>query len=315
MGRLDAPLRALLAAALLAAPALAQSDYARYAAQCVADVGDIPEIHCDQGIEIPITQNGAPPPAYTPGMLCDRPSLLNNGAGSDGQCVPGSRILNLSEGPKQISVMCRQKKIRLDTPLRFDEIDVIAHNSQTGATCWFQASAPAGGTLPGTDVPSPTSAAGAAFFKEPHLVVEDGCGRCHDNDPFMYSPFIGQVWGHVPQNPLGPYAHVNVAGLLFDTWPTTQMLPRDSTCTSCHRIGINETCGELTDWATGRTVPLGANALAQTYPLSHSMQPFHGQTLMAWAEINDVAVDRITSCCADRNQPQCQLSDILNYVE
>jgi len=296
------------------APAAAQT-YADYAAACREDIGEIPAFSCAESVEIPVTVDGRVPQDYRPGMTCDRPSLLPNGPDSDGQCVPGSRIANLSAGAKQVSVMCRQKHIRPAGSMVFDEIDVIAHNSQTGATCWFQASALSGQTVDGTTVPSPTDPASSSFFNAPQAVVNDGCGTCHDNDPFMYSAFVGQVWGDVPQNPLGPYFHVDVAGLGFDRWPTTQMLPRDSTCTGCHRIGVYETCGQLTDWATGRDIPPGANPRAASYPLSHAMPPYHRQTENTWNAINQESVDTISACCLDPIRSMCHATEILRYLE
>lgn len=299
-------LRAIFLSLLLAAPAIAD-EAQDYAAACRAEIGDIPAFSCEDGTIIPVTVNGQEPYEYTPDMTCDLPSLLSNGPGSDGQCVPWSRVLNLSTETKQISVMCRQKHIREPGSLDFDEIDIIAHNPDSGATCWFQKSASAGGTIDGRDLASPTES--PAFYNEPHVVVEDGCGNCHDNDPFMYSPFIGQVWEHVPTNPFGPYYQVD-PGLGFANWPTTQMQPRDSTCIGCHRIGVDQTCGQLTDWATGQVAPPGANAQAKDYPLSHSMPPFHGLTLRSWGVINSQAVDIIGSCCTDPTQPMCNASPI-----
>lgn len=307
-------IRCVLFAVMIALPIQAQT-YSDYAFVCSQKVGNIPAFSCADGVEIPVTVNGAVPSAYSPGMTCDRPSLLPNGSDSDGQCVPGSRIVNLSEGAKQISVMCRQKHIRPAGSMRFDEIDVIAHNRNTGATCWFQSSALSGTTIDGTTIPSPTDPASSRFFNAPDRVVHDGCGACHDNDPFMYSPFVGQVWGHVPQNPFGPYYHVDVDGLGFDKWPTTQILPRDSTCTGCHRIGVNETCGQLADWATGRAVPPGANPLASSYPLSHSMPPYHRQTEDTWNAINQSAVDTISACCLDPTRSECQSVEIIRYLQ
>lgn len=305
--------RALIALALaaLASPGLAD-DYVAYATQCVDEIGEIPAFSCADGVIIPVTVNGQTPMSFAPGMTCDRPSLLPNGSESDGQCVPNSRILDLSTADKQISVMCRQKFIRPDGSLQFDEIDVIAHNPQTGATCWFQASANAGTVIDGTTVPAPTDPASTFFFNQPRDVVHDGCGTCHDNDPFMYSPFVGQVWGHVPVNPLGPYYQVDVPGLGFDAWPTTMIAPRDSTCTGCHRIGVQETCGQLTDWATGRAMPPGANPLGASYPLSHSMPPFHGLTEHSWTQINQQAVNTIADCCLDPAQEMCNATPIGN---
>ncbi len=290
------------------------SNYDHYAAQCRAQIGDIPAFSCASGRVIPITVDGKVPGRYTKDMTCDRPALLPNGSQSDGQCVPGSRILNLSELDTQISVMCRQKQIRAKDSLSFDEIDVIAHNPISGATCWFQASATQGGSIDGASVPSPTGADGSTFFNPPEDVVKDGCGICHDNDPFMYSPFMGQVWSQVPVNPFGPYYQVNTPVLGFDKWPTQQMQPRDSTCTGCHRIGTKETCGQLADWASGEAPP-GANALAKSYPLSHSMPPFHGQSLATWEVINQASVARIGACCADPTSPACNLTEIAHYFK
>jgi len=36
--------------------------------------------------------------------------------------------------------MCRQKRIRAAGSLQYDELDIVAHNPMSGATCWFQAS-------------------------------------------------------------------------------------------------------------------------------------------------------------------------------
>lgn len=291
---------------VLAAPAFASST--EYADACQELIGDIPDFSCADGEAVPVTVNGQIPDNYTKDMTCDRPALLNNGSASDGQCVPYSRILDLSDETRQISVMCRQKKIRAPDSMEFDEIDVIAHNPETGATCWFQKTESSGTPINGEFVISPTS--DPDFYNPPEEVVADGCGNCHDNDPFMYSPFVGQVWGNVPVNPFGPYYHVNTAGLGFDTWPVTQIQPRDNTCIGCHRIGIDQTCGQLADWATGQSTPPGANKLGSSYPLSNSMPPYHGLTLNSWNVINTPAVDTLASCCTDPTQTICNASPI-----
>lgn len=300
--------------ALTTGPAFADS-YVDYANQCRAEVGEVPAFSCADGAVVPVTVNGQTPSSYTKDMTCDRPALLPNGSDSDGQCVPGSRILDLTHDDTQISIMRRQKLIRPANSLDFDEIDIIAHNPITGATCWFQASAISGQSIDGTTVPSATDSAASTFFREPETVVQDGCGTCHDNDPFMYSPFVGQVWNHVPVNPFGPYYHVNLPGLGFDDWPRTHILPRDNTCTGCHRMGVHETCSLLTDWATGREIPPGANALATSYPLGRSMPPYHNQTEKTWDVINQASVDRVTACCLDPTQSMCNAVEIEKYLE
>ena len=294
---------------LMAVPAFAQTSVKEYAAQCRDLVGDIPVFQCADGASVPITIDGQPVTDYVPDMTCDRPALLNNGPNSDGQCVPYSRILNLSNDKTQVAVMCRQKVIRGPDQMEFSEIDVIAHNPATGATCWFQATED-DVPVSGIDVPSPTQAIDNSFWNTPVEVAADGCGNCHDNDPFMYSPFVGQVWGQVPVNPMGAYFHV---GDDFNDWPLTSLDMRDNTCTGCHRIGIDQTCGQLAEWATGIDIPPGADAAAASFPLSHSMPPEHGLTELAWNVIHKQSIDDLRSCCLDNTQSFCVPTAIPGY--
>lgn len=303
-------MKKFLALLALASPAAAEQSFAGYAAQCARQVAEIPPFDCGDGVLIPITVNGETPAEYTRDMTCDRPGLLPNGAGSDGQCVPGSRILNLSTTTMQITAMCRQKNIR--TPidaLAFNEIDVIAHNPATGATCWFQAEAPTGRSINGARVPSPNAPDAAQFWAPVKDVLKADCGGCHDNDPIMYSPFIGQVWGQIATDPLGPYFHI-APEMGFATWPSLALHPRDNTCLGCHRIGIQETCGPLLDIATGAALPDGADAHASTFPGNTSMPPMHSFTQTAWATIYQNAATTLNSCCNDPSQPACNLTPI-----
>jgi hypothetical protein len=306
-------IRLALALMLLAGGAQAQTSNAEYAAACQAAVGPLPAFSCADGVPVPVTVDGQTPATYTPGMTCDRPALLNNGSTSDGQCVPYSRILSLSTDAHQVSVMCRQKMIRSADSMDFDEIDVIAHNPATGATCWFQAKG-ADAPVNGAAVPSPTAATDDSFWQTPEAVAQDGCGNCHDNDPFMFSAFVGQVWAHVPVNPFGPYAHV-APQFGFGDWPTQSIAPRDNTCVGCHRIGTDQTCNSLTLWMTGRDIPPGADALASAYPLSHAMPPGFGQTEAAWNQIYAQSVDQLRACCDDPTQAMCQMEPIPGDAE
>ncbi len=286
------------------------NEHRAYAAQCTAQIGPLPDFSCSDGALVPVTVNGETPEAYTPNMNCDRPALLNNGAHSDGQCVPYSRILDLSTDSMQAVAMCRQKRIRAADSLQYDELDVISHNPATGATCWFSADAKnPDEPLNGQQVPSPTAVYDVTFWNSPSVVAKDGCGNCHDNDPFMYSPFVGQVWQHVPVNPLGAYFHV-APEMGFSTWPTTAMNLRDNTCLGCHRIGVNKTCSSLTEWLTGIKKPEGADQQALHFPLSHGMPPNHDLSKRAWNTIYAESVEQIRSCCENNSQSMCRLSPI-----
>jgi len=304
-------MKKLLILLALASPAAAEQSFEVYAAQCAAQVTEIPAFNCGDGTLIPITVNGEPPAAYTKDMTCDRPGLLPNGEGSDGQCVPGSRVLDLSTDTMQISAMCRQKNIR--TPidaLRFNEIDVIAHNPATGATCWYQAEAPAGTSIDGALVISRNAPEAADFWTPIDDVVKADCGGCHDNDPIMYSPFIGQVWEEIATNPLGLYFHV-APDMGFGDWPTTSLQPRDNTCLGCHRIGIQSTCSFLLEQATAQARVDGADAWARTFPGNTSMPPLHGQTQAAWNTIFGSSVAALQSCCTNPDQAFCNAAPIL----
>lgn len=281
-----------------------QSNSEIYARACREAVGPIPEFSCADGVSVPVTVDGAPVSAPKPGMDCDRPALLNNGEGSDGQCVPNSRILSLSTTRLQAAVMCRQKRIRSADSMEFDEIDVIAHNPATGATCWFQAGGPSG-LVNGARAPSPTGATGGGYWRAPEAVAQEGCGRCHDSGPFMFSPFVGQVWRVMPSDPFGPYYHVDPASFGFAVWPTEQLAPRDNACLGCHRIGTGETCRSLTQWMTGRAIPEAADAWARRYPGSHAMPPGLDVTQATWANVYAQAVDELLSCCRKPDQAAC----------
>lgn len=316
---MPAAIRAVLIAVLIAAlPAGAQSPSEIYAAACQKAIGDIPKFSCGDGIIVPVTVNGqpvtvnAPPVPATKGMTCDRPSLLSDGGPSDGQCIPNSRLLSLSTKSMQVAVLCRQKRIRPAASLTFDEIDVVAHNPTSGATCWFRASNDHGTPVVGTSVPSPTAAPTSSFWNDPKKTAATGCGNCHDSGPFTYSPFVGQVWSRMPVDPFGPYFHVDPDGFGFDKWPTKAFFPRDNTCVGCHRIGVKETCSNLTRWMTGRAVPEGANDWAKRYPGSHGMPPNPEMSLQSWNEIHAASVDQILSCCRKPEQQACRQIDIWN---
>jgi len=296
----------------LLVPADAQSTSDVYAKACREAIGAIPDFSCADGAIVPVTVDGQPV-TPEPHQTCDRPALLDNGPQSDGQCVPYSRILSLSTKSMQVAVMCRQKKIRSAESLLYDELDIVAHNPITGATCWFQASPKNSQPIDGSHVSSPTAQNVSAVWNDPQTTATAGgvgCGTCHDAGPVMYSPFAGQVWRVMPVDPFGPYFHVDPGHYGFDQWPTLALGPRDNTCLGCHRIGVGETCGQLTRWMSGLDIPPGADAAARRYPLSHGMPPAIAQTLWSWEEVYAASVAEIRSCCQKPDQPTCNRTKI-----
>lgn len=310
---------------LLAPGARAQQELLPYARECAEKIGPIPAFDCTKGTRVPITVNGKVPASYVPQMTCDRPSLLPPGEGenTDGQCIPESRALVLrDDGKVQISAYCRQKKIRPANTYLYDEVDLISHNVETGSTCWFQALAPnplsADKGLDGRRVPPPeevTSPAGKPaakdFWNTPAKTASGQCGSCHDSDPFMYSPLIGQT-GQMPRDPLGLYA--NDIGEDFKKWPKPVALStRGNTCTGCHRIGSQHTCKTAMYETVGiYSEDLGKylDSWARVYPNSHWMPPGLSMSKEQWEATYRGSIDALARCCENPKAEGCIVTPI-----
>ncbi|RED50824.1 hypothetical protein [Aestuariispira insulae] len=294
----------------------AAEDIIDYGNQCAAAIAQIPAFNCLDGEIIPITVGGKTPDSYFPGMDCDRPSLLPLGPESDGQCVPFSRALLISDDNAQITALCRQKKIRTADSPYFDEIDIIAHDVVTGSTCWFQAEAKDANGFDATRVPPPNEVSpppghvsARAFWNSPEKTASADCGDCHDSDPFMYSPFIGQVWHQVPTDPFGWYA--NDIGEAFRKWAKPKSITtRGNTCIGCHRIGSEFTCRQGILESAGVIHPQNGDDWALDYPGSHWMPAGNFHSKEAWDTIYKKSVSDLASCCSNPDQPSCQLMPI-----
>lgn len=281
--------------------------FKQYSQICESLTAKIPELDSRQGVEIPITVDGKTPLEYLPNMNCDKPSLLTETCGQ-GQCIPYSRVQLLRDDSEvQMVALFRQKFIRDPNSQQFDEIDLVVHSVTSGATCYFQATAQEcaiDSTLDGTKVPSPASAKGPEFWQPLDKVVAAGCGNCHDNDPFYYSPYIAQVIEHVPADPLGKY--------YFDIGPFSQwnklesISTRGNTCTGCHRIGQTFTCAGGLDQATGvHGSQPNADGWALTYPASHWMPPDNLWTKEQWHVTYQQSVQDLKDCCGTSNEAKC----------
>jgi hypothetical protein len=275
-----------------------------YGRQCAAQIADFAPFDCRDGALLPITVNGKTPAKYTKDMTCDRPAMA---ADNPFPCAPYSRALLLRDDTVQISAYCRQKSVRTATSPYYDEIDVISHSRVNGATCWFRAIAPTSKGIDGSRVPSPTTAAGAKFWDPPKKTEQGKCVRCHDSDPWMYSPFLGQT-NQYPTDPFGYYT--NAIGP-FKKWPQPKAITvRGNNCTSCHRIGNMDTCKVTMLQATGRAPIAGADKQAQTYPHSHWMPPGNSNTAAQWKVTYDKAMRELERCCKNPNAPGCVVTEI-----
>jgi len=201
---------------------------AEYAASCDLAVGvSVPDFNCDDGTLIP-TNNHV-------GDVCDQPNRLN------GVCDPNSRLLLLDQSDSAyIVASCRKQN---NSAGKYGDIAVIQHNTENGATCFYQGL----GVLDG-EVTAPsrgTSSEGGWSWLTPSGTADIGCAGCHDNGPLMRSPYITAVTGahQLPGvddwdfNAAGePYWFV---GEDFYDWITYSVDVGANSCTSCHRMGSN----------------------------------------------------------------------------
>jgi hypothetical protein len=218
-----------LALSLMASPAARADELQDYAQQCNAAIGasaTVRDFDCDAGTEVP--GQGS---AFAPDARCDEPNRL------DKKCDPGSRFQVLTRTADAYVVAHCRKKGNKDG--EYGDIAVIQYSRKNGATCFYQGF----GTLPG-QVKAPSKGQSAWPWFSPSSAASVGCGGCHDNGPFIRSPYINQV---KDQNALPgsaefdfnrnqPYAFV---GKDFVSWKAFKVEIAGNECNSCHRLGVN----------------------------------------------------------------------------
>ena len=321
-----------------------QQSIVEYGKQCKEEVGDIPPFDCATGTNLPITVNGETPSDYPEYMTCDRPSLFSPDQRAPWQCMPYSKVLNLSHDAVQVAVYCRRLAYRKSDDPHYDAVDIVAHNTRSGKTCWFSAKnldaalAPTAASASGvtwnhrssepetpkgidaSNVPPPTKVktvedqrSVSAFWISPGETAAKHCVTCHDAGPYIYSPLIGQVWEKMPADPFGKYENI---GRDFASWPRTFGIKTlGNTCTGCHRIGNQESCRWYVPFATSCLAPPGAGDAARRYPLDHWM-PIDTDSINphTWDAANVKSVHDLLECCLDRKHknPKCIYSSITN---
>src|SRR5262249_53546452 len=124
---------------------------------------------------------------------CDKPNRLNR------ECDPKSRFQVLKTGDAYIVAHCRKQGHGSG---EYGDIAVIQYNTKNGATCFYQAlgTLPGGKSVPSADpavmpVKAPSSGLSAWHWMKPSGTAFIGCVACHDNGPFIRSPYLNQVTG------------------------------------------------------------------------------------------------------------------------
>jgi hypothetical protein len=220
-----------------------------YAGQCDAAVGTtVPDFDCDAGTEVPGQGNVFS--GDQPGVTCDEPNRLR------GLCDPGSKFQVLvNSDSASIVAHCRKEG---GDPHMYGDIAVIQYSRKNGATCFYQAlgNENHGDMLGGkSDPDSPEMPVKApsngqiegSLWMTPRAAAAIGCGGCHDNGPFIRSPYLNGVTG-VNMLPGSdddffndkdePYSFVGDA---FQNWKAyrVEVSSPASECMSCHRLGVS----------------------------------------------------------------------------
>src|ERR1043166_206666 len=149
--------------------------------QCTAFIGEqVPDLDCDAGTPVPDTHGSG---AAYPNEVCDRPNVLNH------VCDPGSKFQVLKQtADVAIVAHCRKKG---HPGGGYRDIAIIQYNKKNGGTCFYQA---LGNDLP-AKMPSPINGngPGQTQWYSPKDTADINCVQCHDNGPFIRSPYLAQL--------------------------------------------------------------------------------------------------------------------------
>jgi hypothetical protein len=302
-----------------------------YTNDCMADLGDLPMFANDADFNcmdpsmhvVPITATSSTGTVTTldettthwplttaetsATKRCDRPAWLGyDGTTGATQCAPFSRIgeWQNSQGTR-FAMVCRRYATRALSDPKFDDINFIAHNPNTGKTCFFNSHL--GGTEDGTKIPAPDTSTSDKFWLDPAGVRDASCAQCHDSGPFMHSPWVDQVVDPATNHTLVPritedpaytaqtkYSIFGVESFGTDAasqqiWHQPQHLTDVGSCGSCHRIG------------TQMTAQLWAARAVGDDTTNHSFMTsaFLTKAKLQWMPADPTSAQKIEACGQD----------------
>jgi hypothetical protein len=337
--------------------------YSDYMRDCEAQLGKIPAYSCLDGVEIPIhnTETGKVTFENHKGIdqQCDAPTHIRSDAAAwaidANHCVPGTRMGRLQpakgfEDKVQIVFICRKYfdrkhmaerddkgMVKFSQKIIFDDTNVIAHNTETGATCFFvnhinrtdPTYIKGENGFDGRQIPRIGSPEGQKFWSSPeemkvtaNFLGVQACTECHDNDPFIHIPYNHNVKFKdgsrvLPEDPFGPYKLVG--GWFFHreegtvtsqkAWAKLKHLvsKEASACTSCHRIGSGATCSTFLDISIGKEISKFTTKSLQGktwMPPDAEHWEFRKWNADQVAELNNT-VNFIRNCCQNPQARGC----------
>jgi hypothetical protein len=284
-----------------------------FSKKCDVAIGEtVPDFNCDDGTKVPTT--------HFSGGNCDRPNVLN------AECDPDSRFQVLKQtNDVAIVAHCRHQAYN-NAPGEYGDIAVIQYNKKNGATCFYQALQP----HLAAKVTSPSQGTGAYPWETPAGTAGIRCVRCHDNGPFIRSPYLAQLnaepvnrlpgtnsgsgpWDQrYSWNSTDPYKFI---GNDFQSWKAYRVSNTGpgGNCSGCHRLGISSIAGSFST-TSGTAVRFGplATAASQTAKNPHSSdspiwmlpgQETYDATTESWAQDMSTCAKSIATHANDPSAP------------
>ena len=211
-----------------------------YAAKCDAATGiHVRSFNCEEGTPL----EGQDRDKLT--GKCATPNVLYS------KCDPGAKFQVLDKTADAVVVAhCRKRDpfTAATTPTGYRDIAVIQYNKVNGAVCFYQAlpdpTEPS--DLEGSNVRAPSEGMAAWRWDNPEGTRRGGCTGCHDNGAFIRSPYLAQLKtgdDAMPSvadgydNKTTPLRYVGADFVGTKSWSVTK--PGDTTCTTCHRLAVN----------------------------------------------------------------------------
>lgn len=189
----------------------------------------------------------------------DTTSCMNPGMAAAG-CDLQARFKRFftNNGQTEYQQLCRK---RTTSEGGYYEYLIIGHNTQNGATCFWQARNETfdGENVPKLDLLEATSAE-KQHYAETFYQYSAGpsqCTSCHSNDAFLNSPYLDSVWSMRQANtdaktrariaPKAPYALVTADQAMPQPVVIEELTsagkPLASACGGCHKVTKGQYCG------------------------------------------------------------------------
>lgn len=269
---------------------------------------------------------------------CFNPPRLPNAYSESGGCIPGSKLGQIQRGDIFVKWICRREHVhdRLYDPLvNYEDHGIIMHNARTGATCFYDDTdgVTNGENNPDIDLTSGDKEKITKFLDAYYRHEGGSCAGCHDNDPFMYSPYLkGANWHTSEAYTLGKYFAVHTKDP-EKSHVVELTAPKAEPCLACHRIGQGRTCRSFSADSAGLSDHPGLHSWLKNapetgspaelrnsiwglardpsghnwpYPVWMPPQLENTESLMVtWERDYGEAIQAIQTCCENHDAPGC----------